>query len=196
MILSRLRVIFRQLDRRLDGFRARIAEVHALLLRARSNRRKLFRELRQSLVVEIRAGQVNQFGRLLLNRSDHFRMAVAGGAHGDARGKIQERVSVHIFNRRAVAALRHQRIIARVRRRDVFRVALDDALSFGSRQRHQQAGQFCFGGSNHFFLLGERRSAVDVAIDWMDDAFDGRLRGSFFCAHTNAAAGAAGEEKS
>ena len=43
-----------------------------------------------SLVIKIRAGHVDQFRGLLLDGRDHSRMAVPGGDHGDARGKIQK----------------------------------------------------------------------------------------------------------
>ena len=70
------------------------------------------------LVIEIRARHVDQARRLLLNRLHHPRMAVAGGDHGDAGVEIQEPVAVDVLDDRAFAALRHQRIAPRVRRRN------------------------------------------------------------------------------
>ena len=114
------RVVLRQLDGRFDGFRARIAEINFLRLLAGSDRRELLRQFHHARVIKIRAGNVNQLGGLLLNRVDHPRMAMPRGDDGDARGKIQKHVAVHVLDHRAAAALRHQRIAARVGRRNKF----------------------------------------------------------------------------
>ena len=57
---------------------------------------------------------------------------MAGGANGDAGGEIEERVAVNIFNHRAAADLRDERIIARVGRRHDGVIAFDKLLCFGS----------------------------------------------------------------
>ena len=100
------RVIARQLDGRLDRFRAGVAEVDALRRLAPGAMAASFsRQLHHIGIIKIRAGHVDQLGGLLLNRRDDFGMAMAGGDDGDARGEIQEDVAVHVFDQRAAAAL-------------------------------------------------------------------------------------------
>src|SRR5206468_1525368 len=50
------------------------------------------------LVVEVGAGHVDQPGRLVLDGGDDFRVAVAGGGHGDAGGEVEEQVAVHVVD--------------------------------------------------------------------------------------------------
>ena len=129
-----------ELDRRFDRLRTRIPEINALGSLARSDGRQLLRQRNQARIVKIRARHVNQFSGLLLNRGHHFRMAMTGSNNGDARGKIEEAVAVHVFHRSTTPALRHQRIIARVGRRENLMVLLDELLRLGPRQRRYQVG--------------------------------------------------------
>ena len=108
------RVILRQLDGRFDGLRARVAEIHFLRFLAWSDGGEAFGEFHEVRNVKIGARNVNQLGGLLLNGLDHARMAMSRRHHGDARGKIQKLVAVHVFDYRAAALLRHERIAARV----------------------------------------------------------------------------------
>ncbi len=83
---------------------------------------------------------------------------MAGGANGDTGGEVEESVAVDVFDDRAVAALGDQGIVARERRRHEPGVLLDHMRGFGSRELHQQAGQFRFAqfrfaSGDHFFLL-------------------------------------------
>jgi len=57
-----------------------------------------FRELRHVPVIKIRSGDVNQFGGLFLNGRHHLRVAMACRADRDARGEIQEGISVRVFH--------------------------------------------------------------------------------------------------
>jgi len=98
----------------------------------------LLGEPRHTLVVKIRAGHVNEFGGLLLDGSDYFRMAVPRRADSNPRSKIQKGVAVNVLDNRAVAALGHKRVIPRVRRRHELGVAFHNALGVGSGQSGNQ----------------------------------------------------------
>ena len=149
-------VITGELHRGFDGLGAGIPEVDALGFLAGSDRRKFLGEIDHTLVVEIRAGHVDQVGGLLLDRGDDARVAMSGGDDGDARREIEEGVAVDIFDHGAVAAFRDQRVIARVRRREHGGVALNDFLGFRAWQLGDELRQFYFGGglSLHGLLPG------------------------------------------
>ena len=83
---------------------------------------------------------MNQFAGLLLDGGDHIGMAMAGGSHGDAGGEIEELVAVDVFDDDAASALGHQRVGARVGRRQVFVIACDDAFGIGARNGGRQLG--------------------------------------------------------
>ena len=82
--------------------------------------------------------------RLLLNRGDDFGMAMAGRGHGDAGGKIEELVAIHIFDHNAASALGNQRIRARVGRRNIFFIACENALGIGAGKRRLELGAGMF----------------------------------------------------
>ena len=71
---------------------------------------------------------------------------MAGSHDGDAGSKVEELVAVHVFDAGAAAALGHQRIAARVGRRDVLMIEVEDSLGFRARQRSDQAGQLIHYG--------------------------------------------------
>ena len=71
-------------------------------------------------------------------------MAMSCRAHRDARGKIQERVSVDVFDDGAVAFLGYQRIFTSERRRHEFGVGGDDLLRSRAGQRRDEARRFYF----------------------------------------------------
>ena len=81
---------------------------------------------------------MDEFGGLLLNGGDDFRMAVAGGDDGDAGGKVEELIAVDIFDAQATPALRDHGIGARVAGRDEAVVGLDDAAGLGTGERRLQ----------------------------------------------------------
>ena len=91
-----------------------------------------------------------QLGGLLLDGGDDFGMAVAGGDDGDAGAEIQEDVAVDVFDERAAAASGHQRIAARVRRREVLPIEFEDANRVGTRQRSHQVRKSRFCHSHRF----------------------------------------------
>ena len=134
--LVALGVILRQLDRGFDALRrrnCRSKRASASLPGAIDG--ELLGELRHAFVIKIGAGHVDQFGGLLLNGGDNFGMAMAGGADGDAGGKIEKHVAVNVFDHRAAAALGDQRIIARVgRRHELRRRVRRCCFGFGSGQ--------------------------------------------------------------
>ena len=88
--LVALRCVARELDRALNRFGAGVSKEHFLGFSPRHCRHKLLGELRQMMVIEIRAGNVNQFRGLFLHRFHHLWVAVPRGANGNARGKIQK----------------------------------------------------------------------------------------------------------
>src|SRR5882672_5294001 len=61
-------------------------------------------------------------------------MAVAGAAHGDAGGKIQKAVAVHVPNLRPLAVRHDEGIVPRIGRRDDERIAREQLSSLGTRQ--------------------------------------------------------------
>ena len=103
-----------QLEGALDGFRAGVAVEEAVRPGHGRDCRKAFGQVGQRLVVEVGAGDVDQFRGLLLDSGNNFRVAVAGGRHGDAGGEIEEFVAVDVFNANAAAAVGDQRIGAGV----------------------------------------------------------------------------------
>src|SRR6185437_3311957 len=88
----------------------------------------------QRLIVEVRAGHVDQLGGLVLNGLHHFRMTMACRDDGDSGGKVQELVAVHVFHANAAPALGDHRVRAGVAGRDYTVVSLDNAAGVGTRQ--------------------------------------------------------------
>src|SRR5207245_5908225 len=86
------------------------------------------------LVVEVSARHVDQFGGLPLNGSNHVGMAVAGGSHGDAGGKIKELVAIHVRYDESAPLLRDKRIRTGIGRRNVSGVARQHARGDGAGQ--------------------------------------------------------------
>ena len=127
--------IARQLDRAFDGFGAGIAERDAARSVARRDLRKFLGQGDHLFVVKVRAGHVDEAGRLPLDRFDHPGMAVAGRHHRDSGVEIEKAVAVHVLDNGAFRALRHQRIAARVGRGNGAGVAVDDGARAGAGQR-------------------------------------------------------------
>ena len=59
---------------------------------------------------------------------DDVGMGVAGRGDGDAGRAVEEDVAVDVLDERAFPARHHERVVARVGRRDDLRVALDERL--------------------------------------------------------------------
>ena len=72
--------------------------------------------------------------RGILDGLHHRGVAVAGAANRDARREIQEAVAVDVPDLRALAVRHHERIVARIGRRDHQRIARQQLARFGSRQ--------------------------------------------------------------
>ena len=84
----------------------------------------------------------------VLHRLHHLRMRVAGAAHRDAGGEVEEAVAVDVPDFGAAAVRHHERIVARIRGRDHLGVARDHARAPSGREvrsgcalrRHVEAG--------------------------------------------------------
>jgi hypothetical protein len=137
-------MISRHLDGRFDGFRPGISEINFLCLFAGSHSCKPLREGHETLIIKIRAGNVDQLGSLFLNRFDHVRMAMPSRNYCNAGGKIQEHVAIDILHHRATPRFRHQGVTSGVGGRYELRIPCDHAFCFGARKRRQQSWQLGF----------------------------------------------------
>ena len=154
-------VIARHLERALDGLGAGVAVEEPVRPGHGRHGREPRCQIGQQLVVKIRARDVDQLRGLLLNRSHHFGMAMAGGNHGDARGKVEKFIAVHVFNAHAAPALGHQRIRARIAGRDQPVVGLDG----GPRLWPRQLTDEFWSVFRVQFLLGHRKfSSADSVV--------------------------------
>ena len=137
-----LGVVASQLHRGFHGLSTGVAVVSA----NRAGHGRYFAQaLRQrdhAFVIKIGAGHVDQLGGLLLNCRHNFGVAMSGGNHGDAGGKIKEIIAINILNNHAAAALGHQRIGACVRRGNMLRVTLQDGLRLGAGQLGADLGTY------------------------------------------------------
>src|SRR5215469_1177050 len=135
-----LGVIARQLQRGFHRLSTRIAVIKLMGAFHRSDLRKPFRQRKHALVVKVGTRHVDQFPRLLLNRGDHFRMAMSRRRHRNAGRKVEELVAVDVFDNHATSALRYQRIRPRVRWRNELVVTFQDALGVGAGQSGPDLG--------------------------------------------------------
>ncbi len=117
-------VVASQLHGCFDRLRARITKVDAPGNAAGCDCSQLLGQFDHVLVVEIRAGHVDQTLGLIFDRRNYLRVTMAGGNHCDSSIEIEETVAIHVFNDGALSAARHQRIIARVGGREHITVAL------------------------------------------------------------------------
>ena len=107
-----------QLDRGLDDLGAGVAEIRPRP--TAGDRRDLGEALADLGVdrqVEVARGEVDELGRLLLDRGDDLGVGMAGRVHRDAGGEVEEEVAVDVLDRQAVTADGHDRIGARQARR-------------------------------------------------------------------------------
>src|SRR5262249_15818297 len=108
---------------------------------------------------------------------DDARMAVPRRTDGDARGEIEEAITVDVLDHRPLAALDGQRIDPRVRRRGIALVVGDELLALGAGQirvnpRHGQLvhSRGCWSTSNMDWRvhaissLVHARSGLDSAL--------------------------------
>src|SRR5206468_8662418 len=91
------RGVSRQFDGAFYRFRTRVGEKDLLAFGTWHRAAQPFCQLRHAFIVKIRAGHVNQFGRLVLNRRDDLRMAMTSGALGDHRCDIDNSVTIYVF---------------------------------------------------------------------------------------------------
>ena len=110
--------VARQLEARLDRLGPGIAEERSHAALDRDDRRELLGESHLRLVVEVGPRHVQELLRLIGDRLDDVRVRVAGRVDGNAGRAVEEDVAVDVLHHRPVAALDHQRVAARVRRRD------------------------------------------------------------------------------
>ena len=130
-----LRVIARQLDRRLGRLGAGVGEERADVAVDRRDRGERLGQPDLRLVVEVRPRHVDELLRLIGDRAHDVGMRDAGRVDRDAGGAIEEAVAVDVLDHRPFAAGDHERIVARVGGRDVLRVALDDRPGLRAGQR-------------------------------------------------------------
>ena len=116
-------------------------------------------------LVPVVARDVQELRGRLLHRGDDLRMRVAGRADRDAGREIEEPVAIHVPGLGAAAMRHHERIIARVRRRDDPGVALDHRaglrpgqLGLDVRVLHGFSDAFCQGHMGS--LTGSRCAAA------------------------------------
>ncbi len=154
------RVVAGQFQRALDGLCAGVAVKEAMRPGHGRDGRELFGEIGQGFVVEVGAGDMDEFGGLLLNCGDDFRMAVAGGGDGDAGGEIEKLVAVNVFNAETAAALRDQGIRAGITGRNQPVVGGNRGTGLGSGHRtNQLRSKLCV-----HLLLGHLRVSSTSAV--------------------------------
>jgi hypothetical protein len=83
---------------------------------------------------------VDEFRGLLLDGCNNFRVAVAGGNHGNAGGKVEKLISIHIFNANAAATTGNKRVGARIAGRNQPFVRSDGRFGLWAGQRTVQLG--------------------------------------------------------
>jgi len=125
--------VARELDRALDRFRAGLAdEAHPRLADRRDLRQSLGKS--REVLVPVVARDVQELSGGLLHRLDDRGVRVAGGADCDAGSEVEEAVAVDVPDLGAAAMRHHERIVARVRRRNDLDVAFEDGASLGAWQ--------------------------------------------------------------
>ena len=126
------RRVHRELQGSLDGLGAAVGEVRLCRAGDGDDLFELACKVGHVAVVVVGAAHVDEARGLLLNRFDHFRVAVASGADGDAGVAVEEDVAVHVLDPDARGAFGDELVLgARVRGREPARVGGDDLLRAG-----------------------------------------------------------------
>jgi hypothetical protein len=99
-----------QLDRGLDDLGSGIAEVDPQPSRDRGDPGKLAADLGIDRQVEVRGAEMDQLGRLLLDRGHDLGMRMAGRGDRDPGREVEEEVAVDVLDRQAVTADRDDRV--------------------------------------------------------------------------------------
>jgi hypothetical protein len=107
--------IARQLDRRLDRLGAGLAQEAHRRLAHGCDARQAFAEP-DHLLVPVVAGDMQELFGGALHRPDDLRMRVAGAAHRDAGGEVEEAIAVDVPHFRPAAVRHHEGIVARIGR--------------------------------------------------------------------------------
>src|SRR6266849_5114338 len=100
-------------------------------------------------VIVIGAGYVNELTRLASDHFGYFRVCVPERDDRNAGVEVKKRISVDVFQDRSVAALYHERVAARVTRRNVFRITVENLFGFRSRKSSFHLRQSCLGNRLH-----------------------------------------------
>ena len=104
----------RELDRGLDHLGPAVAEVDpGLATRDLGDLREPAADLRVDRQVEVGRREMDQLGRLLLDRGDDAGMGMARRVDRDAGREVEEQVAVDVLDRQALATNRDDRIGAR-----------------------------------------------------------------------------------
>src|SRR5678815_1316724 len=98
----------RELHRAFDRLCARVREEHARRRRYGRAVAQPFGEADLGLVVEVRAGHVDEETGLLLDRFHDLGMGVARSRDGDARGEVEELVAIDVVDPHSLAPCDHQ----------------------------------------------------------------------------------------
>ena len=128
-----------ELDRGLDRLRAGVPEEDAGRPADRRDPRHLGRGLGVDRKVEVRGAEVDELGRLALDRGDDAGVGVAGGRDRDPRREVQEQVAVDVLDRRAAPADGDDRVRARKAGRRPAMVELDVGPRLGTGDLRDQA---------------------------------------------------------
>src|SRR6266404_2112340 len=100
-------------------------------------------------VVVIGSGYVNEVTRLPCDHFNYFRMSVPERGDCNACVEVKKRISVDVFQDRSVAALHHERVAARIARRNVLSITVQYLFGFRSRESGLYLRQSCLGNRLH-----------------------------------------------
>src|SRR5882724_10056249 len=100
-------------------------------------------------IVIIGSGYVNELTRLPRDHFDYFRVSVSERGDCNACVEVKKRIPVDVFDDRSVAALHLERVAARVARRNVLSITVENLFGFRSRESGFYLRQSCLGNSLH-----------------------------------------------
>ena len=136
-------VIARELDGALDRLGSRVGEEDSRRFRERGDRGQPLREFQVAGLVEIRGRDVDQAFGLVLDGGHHVGVRVPCGGNGDASGKVQKPIAVHVRDRHTASRFGDQRVRARQARTDDSCVAGDEVASLRPGQLGDDVRRFC-----------------------------------------------------
>src|SRR6266550_4089904 len=118
---------------------------------------------REALVVEVRAADMKEARRSVLDGFHHLRMAVARGCDRDTRHEVEEPVAVDVLDHRPRPARHGERILLGIGRRGKAVLPLDDRAGLGTRWRHDDAGVIASCGHARTFSFESVFSSAVVS---------------------------------